>query len=199
MSINEKTQTEYTSFKELDESGLTPAVFDPLINATFLIDDPSFLSLKKKVIPISEIGDCMLYLKRYRNVTCFSSSEIANIAINQEARRGLVTMKICKNLCYAKPPVANFMSKHTPYRDRIVEIIMRLHIAGIKRKWHYDYIGKFINKHPRVMRFSSLSKSSYTRNLVYILSGGYFLSFFVFFGEILIHGMGKNCKQAGRF
>ncbi|XP_076302734.1 uncharacterized protein LOC143221089 [Lasioglossum baleicum] len=199
VSMRNRIQTDYKSYKELDESGLMPAVYDVLMNVTFLGDDESFLSLKRKAISIGRIGDCLVYLLRHRNITCFVPSNAANIAINEEARRGSVAMKICKELCYAKPPVAYFMSKHTPYRDRIVEIIMRLHIAGIWRKWHLDYIGKSSMKRPRDVKVNSLYNSSVTWNLLFILGGGFSVSLLIFLGEILIHGINGNGKKARRF
>lgn len=188
VSMTEKTEVDYKTYEELDKSGLVPVVAAGIFNVTFLSDDESFLQLKRKAIAGDNmLQNCMDYLKKHRNVTCFLDSNSANMIIYLQARLGNATAKICKHLCYVKLPTAYFLRKHSPYRDRFVDIITRLEQTGIRRKWFNDYIGKVRPKKASTMEMNSLYKSSLLWNLIRITSCGLVVSLLAFLGEIITY------------
>ncbi|XP_043524093.1 uncharacterized protein LOC122536093 [Frieseomelitta varia] len=188
VSMTEKTEMDYKTYEELDKSGLIPVVVPDLLNVTFVNDDESFLRLKRKTITGDTLEQsCINYLKQHQNVTCFQDTTGTNMIIYMEARLGNVTAKICKNLCYVRLPVAYFLRKHSPYKDRFVDIITRLRQTGIRRKWSNDYIGKIRPKKASMMEINSLYKSSLVWNLIWITSCGLLVSFLAFLGEVITH------------
>lgn len=194
VSMADTMETEYKSYKDLDESGLTPVVLHMIFNVTFFTDDQAFNSLKRKAIADEDMENCTDVLSRYRNVTCFMELRGINALIYSQAKRDSATMKVCRNLCYAKPHATYFLRKHSPFRSKFDAIISRLEAAGIRKKWHYDFIGKFFPKKARPVN-RNLYESSLVWNLVYIGVIGFLSSIVAFFSEILVYHSHKRRKN----
>lgn len=188
VSMTEKTEVDYKTYKELDMSGLIPVVVPDVYNVTFFGDDESFLRLKRKAITGDTLGQfCMDYLKQHQNVSCFLDTIGANMNIYLQARYGNVTAKICKHLCYVKLPVAYFLRRRSPYKDRFVDIVTRLGQTGIRRKWSNDYVGKVRPNKASPMEINSVYKSSLVWNLIWITGCGLLVSLLAFLGEVMTH------------
>ncbi|KAG6794672.1 hypothetical protein HZU73_10237 [Apis mellifera caucasica] len=194
VTMADTMETEYKSYEDLDESGLTPVVLHMIFNVTFFTDDQAFNSLKRKAIADEDMDDCTEVLSRYRNVTCFMELRGINALIYSQARRDTATMKVCRNLCYAEPHATYFLRKHSPFRGKFDAIISRLEAAGIRKKWHYDFVGKFFPKKGRPVK-RNLYESSLVWNLVYIGVIGFLASIVAFFCEILVYRAHKRRKN----
>lgn len=194
VSMADTMETEYKSYEDLDESGLTPVVLHMIFNVTFFTDNQAFNSLKRKAIPDEDMENCTDVLSRYRNVTCFMELRGINALIYSQAKKDAATMKVCRNLCYAEPHATYFLRKRSPFRSKFDTIISRLEAAGIRKKWHYDFIGKFFPKKARAVK-RNLYESSLVWNLIYIGVIGFLLSIVVFFAEIIVHHAHNGKKR----
>ncbi|XP_033177737.1 uncharacterized protein LOC100745664 isoform X1 [Bombus impatiens] len=198
ISMKEHNVIDYNSYKELDDAGLTPVILVGLFNVTFLNEDESFFRLKRKAIQMDNIESCVNYLEQHNNITCFLETRNVNMIIYSHAREGKKVLKNCEKLCYAKPPSAYFLKKHSPYKDQFVKTIIRLDAAGIRMKWLNDYIGKFRPRKTHIMEVNSSYISPLVWNLAYITCSGFLMSLLAFFGEIIIHYLRRD-KGTKRF
>ena len=192
ISMKEHTVIDYNSYKELDDTGLTPVILTGLLNVTFLNEDESSSRLKRNAIQMDNAESCANYLEQHKNITCFLETRSVNMIMYSHAREGKRVLKICEKLCYAKPPSAYFLKKHSPYRDQFVKIIIRLDAAGIRMKWLNDYIGKFRPRKTHIMEVNSSYTLPLAWNLAYITCSGFLMSLLVFFGEIIIHYLRRD-------
>ena len=192
ISMKEHTVVDYNSYKELDDTGLTPVILSGLLDVTFLNEDESSSRLKRNAIQMDNAESCANYLEQHKNITCFLETRSVNMIMYSHAREGKRVLKICEKLCYAKPPSAYFLKKHSPYRDQFVKIIIRLDAAGIRMKWLNDYIGKFRPRKTHIMEVNSSYTLPLAWNLAYITCSGFLMSLLVFFGEIIIHYLRRD-------
>ena len=192
ISMKEHTVIDYNSYKELDDTGLTPVILTGLLNVTFLNEDESSSRLKRNAIQMDNAANCVNYLEQHKNITCFLETKTVNMIMYSHAREGKRVLKICEKLCYAKPPSAYFLKKHSPYRDQFVKIIIRLDASGIRMKWLNDYIGKFRSRKTHIMEVNSSYTLPLAWNLAYITCSGFLMSLLVFFGEIIIHYLRRD-------
>ncbi|XP_060827769.1 uncharacterized protein LOC132913433 [Bombus pascuorum] len=198
ISMEVDTIIDYNSYKELDDTGLTPVILTGLFNVTFLNEDKSFSRLKRKAIQMDTTENCVNYLEQHNNITCFLETRTTDMIIYSHAREGKRVLKTCEKLCYARPPSAYFLKKHSPYRDQFVKIIVHLDAAGIRMKWLNDYIGKFRPRKTHTMEVKSSYTSPLAWNLAYIICSGFLMSLLAFFGEIIIHYL-RYDKETKRF
>ncbi|XP_034180315.2 uncharacterized protein LOC117604409 [Osmia lignaria lignaria] len=193
--LHGSSQIVYKDFKELDNSGLIPIIRTSLYNSTFDNNDPYLTALKKKALVKNTIHDCCDYLAKYKNVTCFLNSKFAEKNIYSFLRRGENVMTICKNLCYAKPPVGYYVRKNLPYTKRINEILIRLQASGIFGKWYADYWGQFSLRKTHFINIDEQTESSLVSSLIRIGGCGCLLSFLVFCAEIIINRIEKRKQK----
>ncbi|XP_053972916.1 uncharacterized protein LOC128873383 [Hylaeus volcanicus] len=185
-SLRVTDEIEYTSFDELYDSGLIPVVKTALFNDTFEVDDESFVRLKEKAIDMPSSRECANYLAKYRNVTCLTEWKHAKIMINMHIRNGEPIMKICKNLCYTSPPSTYYFFKHSPYVNRVTDVILRVEEAGIREIWYNNNFRKVVSKKRHFMDIENTQKYSLVFNIIYITGWGYLISVLVFFLELIV-------------
>nr|XP_012145472.1 PREDICTED: uncharacterized protein LOC105663087 [Megachile rotundata] len=187
--IKGSEQTVYKDFKDIEDSGLIPQILKPVYNVTFKNnDDPYFVGLKKKTVPITNMSDCFYNLARYKNVTCFMERKFADVMIYSYWKKGENSMVVCSNLCYAKPLAAYYTKKNSPVVEKLSLIVMRLKQSGLQHKWNMDFTGKFSVRKTHLMNVNDDSKPSLVGKLIPIVTCGFFLSMVVFWAELLVGG-----------
>ncbi|XP_076173319.1 uncharacterized protein LOC143149634 [Ptiloglossa arizonensis] len=186
-SLRVSSEIDYTNFNELYESGLVPVFKTVLINLTYTDDDEAFAKLKRKAIGINSLSKCIDYLAMYRNVTCLVETKMANMLLCTHTRRGEPIMKICKNLCYANPPAGYLFYKHSPYIDRVTNIILRMESAGIRKMWYIHRVGHIPPRMTHLLNIDNTNNHPIVFNLIYIMGCGYLISILTFFGEIIMY------------
>ncbi|XP_017794597.1 PREDICTED: uncharacterized protein LOC108576164 [Habropoda laboriosa] len=182
-SLEERTAVKYENFKQLDASGFTPVVLDVLMNLTFTSGDETFRALKRKAIGINNTVECVRYLEKHRNVTCFMELKEANTIMYNNRRKGKEVIQVNKNLCYAKPPTGYYLGKYAPYKNRIEEILVRLEQSGIRETWYRNKFEETTTRRRFIREAVTVNQYSFMWNLVDIAGCGWLISLVAFFGE----------------
>ncbi|XP_017881905.1 uncharacterized protein LOC108626015 [Ceratina calcarata] len=185
--FEERTEIEYNNFEEFSRSGLTPKIVSSMFNLTFEIsDDPALLALRKNAVPSTDKDECVEYLAKHKNTSCFLDRRLAMMYIYSYGKRG-EAMKISSQLCYAKQPIGYYLDIRSAYKQEIDDILIRLVSSGIQTRWEQNFSGMIERRRTLPVNIDEFEQTTIKWNLMYIIVFGHLLSFFVLIAEIMVH------------
>lgn len=140
----------------------------------------------KRILEISSTDICLKDLLMHQNVSCFVNENWAELIAVNNMRSGRTVMKLTK-LCYLSPPAGNVFSEGSPYVRRVSDLLLTLVSAGIRDKWHREYLRNETKE--TIFRMSrdhaDFKYVSVFYPVIYVLATGYSISAFVFIGELI--------------
>jgi len=140
----------------------------------------------KKILRISSSDMCLKELLMHQNVSCFVEENWAKLIAMSNMRNGETVMKTTK-LCYLSPPVGNVFPEGSPYVRRVSDLFRMLASAGIRDKWHHEYLRNETKKTTFQVNRDRVDFKyvSVLYPTIHVLVTGYSISAFVFICELI--------------
>ena len=176
-------ELEIKTLDDLDNSGLELWMPRNARSWFYYNNDTDIESLLTKSVTVSSYYVCIKYIVKHKNISCVLMESLAQYAINKyrNPENNEPVMKIAGQ-CFGEIRENIYFEPHSPYVERVDEILSRMHQAGL--------ISFNVSSFKKVKNFDELKVQEATkiqRPLIIILVSGYISSISVFICEVIVN------------